>query len=366
MRDRFFIITFLIILLLPFLDSVFAISPVKDLFEKRQNAAKPNLPQNLAQLEEFPQKFNDYFNDNYGFRKSFITLNGLIMDKVFNQSPDSRAVKGKDNWLYFDNYNSLLDAMKKASLEQELIEKSINALAKNWHEAQKRNIKYLLVIAADKSTIYPEFLPDYIANNIDEKGQYRIDKFLNFLKKKYPDFPILDLRKILLKAKEKEIIYHKTDTHWNRRGAHYGYVEIMKSLNIKPKKRDQFTNKQNSYIRGDISDIMGLDLQNLDYDLTPKFKAKAKIANDLPSDFRKFHRPNLFINNDKKLPNLFVFHDSFFGNLFSFTSEHFKNSFYVNEFPCNLDYQIITKYDPDIVIQQFWEGRIKQVLKRCK
>src|SRR3989338_6714146 len=75
--------------------------------------------------------------------------------------------------------------------------------------------------AADKTSIYPEFLPNYI--KVSNKN-HRIDKFIKILRKKSADFPLLDLRPILLEAKKNEIIYHETDTHWNARGAHYGYV----------------------------------------------------------------------------------------------------------------------------------------------
>ncbi len=348
--------------MLPVLDNVFHFSPVKDLFEKRLPAAAPSLPQNFEEAKKLPQNFEKFFNDNYGFRKTFISANSHLMDKLFDESPDARAVIGKDGWLYFDNHNSLLDAAGRAEISNELVERGVEAFAKNWRQMRAKNIDYLLVIAADKSTIYPEFLPDYIK----PKGPHRIDKFLTALTKKYPDFPVLDLRPLLLEAKKNEILYHQTDTHWNKRGGHYAYVEIAKRLKITPHLRQNFSNKEDEKIRGDISDIMGSNAQNVNYDLTPKFARTAAQYGVNAEGMSQFHRPVLFKNSNANLPNIFVYKDSFFGELNDLVSEHFSTALYVNEFPCDLKWEILKNHSPNVVIQEFWEGRVEVVLKACQ
>lgn len=356
-KNQLLTIVFALILLLPALDLVFDFSPIKDLFEKRLPAKKPQ----FSFSKDYPKNYEKYFNDNYGFRKSLISANSKIMDKIFNESPDARAVIGKENWFYFDNHNSLLDATGRASLSDDLVARGVESFYKNWQMMRAKNIDYLLIIAADKSTIYPEFLPDYFL----VKGPHRIDKFLDALRKKYPDFPVLDLRPILLMAKKNEVIYHKTDTHWNKRGAHYAYVEIAKKLNLKSHLRTDFLNKEDLMLRGDISDIMNSDATNLDYDLTPKFKQKSHRVLPNPDSISHFHKPYFFTNDDKNLPIVFVYKDSFFSDLANLLSEHFSQAIYANEFPCDLSYEIIKNFHPNIVIQEFWEGRVEVVLRQC-
>lgn len=371
-RNLFLIIIFALILLLPTLDSFFHFSPIKELFEKRLPVENPKFPKNFSEAKTFPKKFENFFNDNYGFRKTLIAINSDVMDDIFAESPDSRAVIGKNGWLYFDNENSILDATGKAVLSDELIDRGVEAFARNWQEMRAKNINYLLVIAADKTSIYPEFLPDYI--KVSAGGTHRIDKFITALKKKYPNFPLLDLRLVLKKAKEKEIIYQQTDTHWNKRGAHYAYVEIMKNLtatdknsfSYNPHLRQDFKDKADEFIHGDISDIMNSDTKNLNYELEPKFKIKAHQIKISEEEKKRFHRPDFFTNPDNNLPRLFVYKDSFFGDLFGFIPEHFSESFYINEFPCDLNYKIIKNFHPNVVIQEFWEGRIEVVLSQCK
>ncbi len=358
-QNKFLVIFFILILLIPSLESVFGFSPIKELFEKRNALSKPE----FSWSKSYPAEFQAYFNDNFGMRKTLIYLNSFISDKIFSESPDSRAVIGKEGWFYFDNRNSLLDAAGKVDLDPILIERGVDIFYKNWQFLKSKNIKYLLVISPDKSTVYPEFLPDYI-KPVSHK---RIDKFINALTAKYPDFPILDLRPIMLEAKKNEIVYHQTDTHWNRRGSHYGYVAIMKKLGAKPHPRSQYVEVVSGDIRGDISDIMGLKNTNPDLNLVAKFnQSSSQVSPDIyPQEIRQFHRPVLFLNKNKNLPRLFVYKDSFFSNLFDYVSEHFSWSLYVNEFPCDLKFDSIKKFHPNSVIQQFWEGRIEEVLKNC-
>lgn len=361
-QNTFLILIFTLILLVPTFDDIFHFSPVKDLFEKRKQVEKPQSPKSFSELKSYSKSFEEFFNDNYGFRKTLILWHSKIMDKVFNESPTARVAIGENGWFYFDNDNSLLDAAGKADLNDDLIDRGVESFAKNWFSLKKNNIEYLLVIAADKSTVYPEFLPDYIKPS----NNHRIDKFLAALKKKYPDFPVLDLRPILIKAKEKEVVYHKTDTHWNKRGAHYGYVEIMKKLNTQPHLRKEFADKADEYMRGDISDMMGSDVQNLNYDIESKFKMISKRSKASEKEEKQFHHPTVFVNQNKNLPNLFTYHDSYFGDLFWLTSEHFSDSFYINEYPCEINLEVIKKYRSNVVIHEFWEGRIEVILKSCK
>lgn len=369
-QNLFLLIIFALVITIPTLDSIFSFSPVKDLFEKRSPVERPDSPNSWEEVKTYPKKFEAFFNDNYGFRKTLIFLYNRLSDKIFDESPIARVAIGKDDWLYFDNNDSLLDAEGKAPLRKELIEKGIKSFYRNWHRAKSHNIDYLLVIAPDKSTIYPEFLPEYI-KPVDN---HRMDKFLVDLKKRYPDFPVLDLRPILLKAKEKEIVYQKTDTHWNRRGAHFAYVEIMNELakrnirnaNFKPHLRKEFTDKADEYISGDISGMMGSGATNLNYDIVPKFKITANSVRTTEREKKIFHRPTHYVNSNKNLPRLFAYQDSYFGDLFEIVSQHFSNSFYINEYPCDINLEIIKKYHSNVVIQEFWEGRIEFILQGCK
>lgn len=364
MRNKSFIAIFIIFLFLPILGNVFDFDFVEDLYEKRQLSTRPSLKLSILSLDlgSYPKKFDQYYNDNYGFRKSLITFNGVVMDKIFDESLDDRVLFGKDGWLFFDNEQSLLDSAGRAKISEELVGKGVDVFYQNWQEAKRRGIKYLLVIAADKTNIYKEFLPDYFQY---DNSKHRIDVFVKALLKKYPNFPLIDLRPILLKAKQNEIVYHKTDTHWNKRGAHYGYVEIINNLGLKPYLRKDFQETADQEFHGDISQIMGSKQTNKDFNLVKKFKSDLYFDATETQQLKEiFHKISVY-KNDKSLPKLFVYGDSFFTELKDLVSEHFSNSIYVTKYPCRIDYDILKNYSPDYLIQEFWENRIEMVLKNC-
>lgn len=362
-QNIFIILFFVFLLFIPILDNIFQFLPIKNIFEKRVLKSAPQKISQISDLKNFIKDFEQYYNDNYGSRKTLIWLNSNISDKIFNESPNERVVIGKKSWLFFDNKNSMLDAQGLAKIDNKKLEKAAKKFIENWQEATARNIKYLLVIAADKVNIYPEFLPDYI--EYSEKN-HRIDKFISILKQENKDFPILDLRPIMKKAKNSEIIYHKTDTHWNRRGAHYGYKEIMKKLNLSYNDRDKFLEIEREGFIGDISNLMNLNLSNIDYDLSAKFVKngnRIKVSQEIKDIF---YKPQIFINNNKKLPVLFVYKDSFFDNMLDFFAQNFSISYFVNEFPCEINFNKIKNYDSNILIQQFWENRIEDIIDKCE
>lgn len=367
-KSKFLIITFCVILILPLLDNIFHFSPVTELFEKRLPAEAPKTPASIDEVKKYPKAFEKFFDDNYGFRKTLIFLHSKILDNIFNQSPSASAVIGKGDWLFFDNQKSLLDAQGLAQIDSKKIALLAKSLIQNYQTAKENNIDYVLVIAADKSSIYGEYLPDSI---VTAKKNHRIDKLLTVLRKENPDFPVIDLRVILLAAKKKEIIYQKTDTHWNRRGAHYGYVEIMNQLRkknpvLKINERKDFIEVQDKMLRGDISDIMNSDDKNIDYDLREKFAINFYEKKLTKEEKSGFYKPIFFFNNDQTLPILFVYKDSFFENLGRFFAQNFAAVYTIHEFPCNIDFNIVKKYKADILIQEFWEGRVEEVADRCK
>ena len=66
-------------------------------------------------------------------------------------------------------------------------------------------------------------MPYYI-NKIEDKTQ--LDHLLDYLDGEFAH-GILDLRHPLLKAKKKEQLYYRCDTHWNQKGAYIAYENIL-------------------------------------------------------------------------------------------------------------------------------------------
>ncbi len=228
---------------------------------------------------------------------------------------------------------------------------------RDWLEYQ--GIPYIIVIAPDKNSIYPEFLPDNI-KKIQEKT--RLDQLIEYLSKN-SDLNIIDLREPLISKKGKLLLYSKTDTHWNQYGAFIGYKEIMKVvdkyfLQLQYRKIKDYNLVVKNGSGGDLANMLSMkDIIKEDrIYLQPKFAIKAhSITSDL-----KLTKGQVRQVDNERLPNLFMLRDSFTSRLIPYLSEHFTKSIYDWDHRFNAD--LIKSSKPDIVIHEIAERYLTKFL----
>ena len=94
----------------------------------------------------------------------------------------------------------------------------------DWMESH--GIAYVFVLAPDKHAVYPELLPASVRR---VGAETRTDALVRYLGD-HSTVPVLDLRDALRAAKIRERIYHRTDTHWNDRGAFAASQALLRLL----------------------------------------------------------------------------------------------------------------------------------------
>src|SRR5262249_33120358 len=95
---------------------------------------------------------------------------------------------------------------------------------RDW--ARDRGAHFLFVVAPNKSSIYPEFLPD--SGRLPNRPS-RLDQVLDDLRE-HTDVEFVDLRPSLLGAKALGPVYYRFDTHWNDRGLVVAGAAILDQL----------------------------------------------------------------------------------------------------------------------------------------
>jgi peptidoglycan/LPS O-acetylase OafA/YrhL len=161
--------------------------------------------------------------------------------------------KGKDNWLFLGNaYDSTVAKLELAITPEN---KAINRLRKLFSKitqtAIPHNTNVVLFIGPDKTSIYPEHLP----SEINPSRSRYLTYFLESLSL-VPGLTIYDPTQDLLRAKKSEgLLYWKTDTHWNPKGAFIAYSGFSKLLDY-PVPDTTFS--QGPAYKGDIINISGL------------------------------------------------------------------------------------------------------------
>jgi alginate O-acetyltransferase complex protein AlgJ len=229
--------------------------------EKRRLAVRPIFV--VDSLEIFPKKYEQFYNDNFWFRKYFIQLNSLFTAKTYGISAIPDVLIGKQGWLYYVSKtqgNSLEDYKGLIKLDKRSLELIRENLERRTQSLKLKGIKFVVVVAPDKQSIYPENLPD----NAQRKRRYptRLDQIIKYLKGN-STVQILDVRNALLEEKKANPLplYKKTDSHWNYLGGFVAYKEIMRSISLEPMKKNDFEWEHVNSGRGDLANMLALNEQ---------------------------------------------------------------------------------------------------------
>jgi hypothetical protein len=337
--------------------------------ERRLQAELPKFAWTQRYFERFPRKFEAYFDDRFGFRENLIYAHNYIKTEVLKASSSPSVVLGKENWLYIADEQRYNRSQPLTAAELENWKRLLEC-RQNWLKGQ--GIQYVFAIAPNKSTLYPEFLPD-AANFVPPIS--RLDQLMGYLEKN-STVQILDLRKPLQQNKSTYRVYQKTDTHWNEVGAFIASREIINNVREKLPAVKQLPElkevkiAENTQIGGDLAHMLKLQSiypeQNLQVQL-PQRKATyagilkegtASVQEELPLGMQGI--AIAYEVKDPALPRAVFFGDSFGQLLLPFLPESFSRTVYLGGLTFNP--QLVEKERPAIVLQEIAERHLEMSL----
>lgn len=363
-RKFAFIALFILILYLP---NLFLVSGMKDGDNTEQRGSMMvDLDPNISGVEKTIKKVETMYNDHFGLRNLMIRLEALSDFKFFKTPSTEKVVLGKEGWLYcgLDNGKDITKQYRGITkFTPEELSKIKTNLEQRKVWLEKKGIPFVLVIAPDKETIYPEYYNNEKYKKVSSES--RLDQLMDYLHKN-SNIDVLDLRKILLDNKSKGRLYYKTDTHWNQFGGYFGYEAIMKEVgkyikNVSLLGIDKFNIVKEYRVpgEGDLANMLSLPNQYGEEHilLQPKIKRTS-----IPYEEHKYDlvRGAVMKNPNKSLPKLLMFRDSFTVALGPYMSEHFSEAVY--EWSQNFDDKLVKQCKPDIVIQETVERNLDKLL----
>lgn len=309
----------------------------------------------FTSLVDFPQNYGKSFNNNFLFRDSLIRLEYWSRYFILHETVFPQVLIGSQGWMYYTSEGNLdyYQRVKPFSPEQN------NRIKANLLTIQKTlendGIKFLFVIAPNKETIYPDYLPAGIPRAENPSWADQITENL-----KESTVPVLDLRPVLQQARLDAPVYFKTDTHWNPIGARTAYETILLALQpdfpiLKPHPLSDF-DQVTETSSGDLAGLI-----HLKGEINEPFTA-LHARFDKPSKGLKNHPVGQMITvmPDASLPRAVIFRDSFFNGLQPFTSEHFSRVIYVSDL--KVDLSLIHEEKPDVVILEVAERYLDHLL----
>jgi hypothetical protein len=350
---------FLVILCFPLVDGFFSIAPKSRLVEKRKLARKPDFRFDAISL--YPRHYTPFYNDHFTLRSQLIFWNNLLKLKLFGVSAVPKVLVGKHGWLFMDKLvirPGTIDSFRSIHpFRTEELEQWKRLLEERKEWLAARGIFYLFIIAPNKNTIYPEFMPDCIRK---VHPQSRMDQLVEYLEQN-STVPFLDLRKVLINAKNKYPVYSRTDTHWNDYGAYIAYRKIMKYAaryfkEAEPLPLSRFKIKILNSAGRDLAEMLSLHLDVLRENvirLKPNPPLTA-VSHNL-GKISRFVRQSLWECKSARLPNIIMVHDSFYHQLKRFLSESFSRVLYIWDWNLNFYPEVVKREKPKLVIDEMAE-----------
>jgi hypothetical protein len=362
--------------------------------ENRKLAKLPEMPKRprnpkdsvryWRELTKVPEGFFDYFKDNFGFRPTLIRRFQDFRFQTGLLTHNQKVLLGKENWLFMSHRPGM-------GFERELGFKLMTEEQLNgWREGVEqrtrflaaRGIPYLLVIAPEKQSIYPEMMPAGLEGRHWKPGEYPygpIDQFLDHLKERKSAVNVLDLRPALRaykKAHPKDLLYFKGDTHWNDLGAYVGYEQIVaqtqklvRQFKFEPQPRTNFREIHTTRVC-DLVPMLGLQNQLEEpivvfgripeYPMTPEIgmgterQWKWGGVKSIEDPFAT--SPTTQEAGGGGKPRLLMPRDSFSNSLFQMVGPHFDRPCFW--FQDRLDLQMLEKVKPHIVIHEIVERKL--------
>ena len=363
-RDRALIA--IVAVLLPVMATVDPLRGAAIRWEQRRAAAWPPVAM-LATPAKFGAAFGQAFADRFGMRSALIVAQHWALVDIFGVSPVANVMIGRDGWLFWlgEDARSLDRHYRGTRRVPDFEAEAYVAEVKRRHEyLRSRGIAYLPIIVPEKFTIYPEYLPSWVAPG---RNPTLLARTMDRLAED-GSVPYVDLRPVLRETKGGERLYYLTDSHWNLAGAGVAYVAIMHAVQallpgrlatVAPPVRPPYVAGRDVYW-GDLARAMGIPFRFTEPDYLPldAVTSNPRRAGLLARPIAMRGLMTIYEHPNADLPRLVMNRDSMAVALIPLLSENFHRSVYVQS--TALARETIEREHPDIVIDEIVErGMIK-------
>lgn len=286
------ILAFILSIIILFFSLMFIFSK-KVNFSENENRYLQDIPKfKLNKLIDgkYIQEVESYFTDHFPYRDQFVGIK-TESDKLLGHDEENGVYFCKNGYL-IEKYNN-----------DKIPDKFINKLNSFYDKLDNVNLSLMLVPSS--ISINYKLLP----KNVEYKSQIND---MNYIYDRIK-FKVVNVYSILRDMNDKYQMYYKLDHHWTSYGAYFGYVEYMKSNDMKYMPINFFDIKMVSdsfmgtlYSKsGDYNkkaDSIYLFIPN-NHDYTVNYVYENKISNTLyeMSYLDKKDKYSLFLDNNHPL-----------------------------------------------------------------
>jgi hypothetical protein len=339
---------------------------------KRENENRvfhDKLEINPAKLDNFPEDFEAYYNDNFPFRNPLLKAFHKIKFSVFHVSSDEEnVIIGKDGWYFLggsekDNYEG----------RGNFSEHELELFTTLWNERlaylSSKNIKTYWLICPTKHHIYSDKLPENVKNPF---GETRTELLKKHLRKTSPGL-VLDPTEFLKNQRKYYKLYFQLDNHWNQRAGNLITRYVIENMQKDfPKLQTDFLNDYTwkDTIKRDGIHKAALGIKEL-FEENEIARPRHSFAKEI--DLYGFKAPKEFVypwDYEKRYANaksgnyrILVIRDSFGDDIIPFMKEAFQESVFIfDNWKYKMDKEIIENVKPDIVLYISMETHVENFI----
>ncbi|HLN24260.1 MAG TPA: hypothetical protein VK558_09780 [Patescibacteria group bacterium] len=331
--------------------------------ENRVLAPPPAWPTTLHRLRDFSGRAEAYVSDRFGLRSELVRMNSLMRYHLGLSSTPLVAI-GNDGWLFYTADKLMEQHTGDDIFTDATLEQWITAMEADRDWLAKRGIPFYIVLAPEKSTIYPELLPAYQPR---PGATNRVDQVVARLHRSTLEF--IDPRAAIIAAKiQHPLLYPRGDTHWGQRAAFIAYSQLMDRVHLRfPTVPAVTLNDYDVGIGADNSDLVGLlglqkDLHYTEEKLNWRGPSHILGTEIAPAVAKVWGWPVSYIHTDlTNQPRLLVFGDSFSDYILgpSFLYETFRDPVFTHHNGANFNFNLATETKPDLVVFEFAERYLR-------
>ena len=320
--------------------------------ENRVLARFPKLFTEDGSNTEFTKKFDSYVDDHFAFKDILVSAFNNTDIAVLHDFNGTNAVIGKENHIFYGE--TVDDYLGVDQLTQDQIDAIANYLTDVQNRFAIKKTRFAFLIAPNKATIYPEYMPDYLKP--DEEASHNIDMLKKAMKRR--DINFIDAKQILTDAKATNPVYYEHDSHWNNYGAMLVYNSTADLMGLEQYDPEVYTV---------VKDRTG-DLHNFVYPATSYLEERIvypefhEYKSKRPVDF---DRDKLVETHSEVNDKVFVmYHDSFGRSLQPIFSQSVGSLYMNSYFPYDLDFA--EEKHPDFVVIELVERNLDKLYEHAR
>lgn len=212
----------------------------------------------FEKMEDYPKAYEEYYNDHLPFRDQLIKLYNSLLYYGLHTSSHENVIAGKDGWLFYKSPTdgTTMECYTGSVLfSAEELGRMVDNLTYTRDRLAEQGIEFVVFVAPNKERVYSEYMPDYYGEQAEE---CMLSQALAHLRE-HTDIRIVYPYEELMTYKQahpEQLLYYKTDSHWNEIGGYIGAKALLEELGIETPPLEQYEIKATADHVGDLAGML--------------------------------------------------------------------------------------------------------------